>query len=246
MDGNTSNKVLEQKMLSRFHKALSKYRLIEDGDNILVGLSGGKDSLCLLEFLAKRAKIHMPSFKVGAVHVRMENINYLSDATYLEDFARQLDVPLHIVNTRFQVIEGAKKPACFLCSWHRRKEIFNLAQSLNYNKIALGHHMDDILHTSLMNIFYQGHFSTMPVKLAMRKMPLTIIRPLCLETEQDIRKYAELHNYKKQIKQCPYENESTRSSIRKIFEDIVNLNSESRYSMWKALESEGKLIELHI
>ena len=236
-------KELEQKLTRRFQKALVKYSLIDDGDKILVGLSGGKDSLCLLELLAKRSRIHRPSFSVEAVHVRMENISYATDTTYLLSFCLSLGVPLHIVTTRFDDTIPTKKPKCFLCSWHRRKEMFNLAQSLHCNKIALGHHNDDILHTALMNLTFQGHFSTMPAKLQMRKMPLTIIRPLCLVEEKDIREWAELRHYEKQTKLCPYETVSHRTDIRQLFDTIEKINPEARYSIMNALDSELKLIE---
>lgn len=172
--------LLEHRLTRRFQKALVDYCLLDDGDKILVGLSGGKDSLCLLELLAKRSQINRPSFSVEAIHVRMDNIEYSTDTGYLESFCNNLNVPLHIVTTGFDDTIKTKKPKCFLCSWHRRKEMFNLAQALHCNKIALGHHNDDIIHTALMNLTFQGHFSTMPVKLEMKKMPLTIIRPLCL------------------------------------------------------------------
>lgn len=239
----TEEQKLERRIVSRFQKALTQYHLIEDGDRILAGLSGGKDSLCLLEMLARRKRIHRPKFEVEAIHIRMDNIKYDTDTSYLSEFCRQNDVPLHIVTTGFDDTVPTRKPKCFLCSWHRRKQMFNLAQQLNCNKIALGHHMDDIIHTALMNQFFQGHFSTMPVSLKMKKMPLTIIRPLCLETESDIREYAALRQYEKQLKLCPYETASHRAEIRKIYEDAEKLNPEIRYSIWNALEADGKLTE---
>ena len=235
--------LLEHRLTRRFQKALVDYRLLDDGDKILVGLSGGKDSLCLLELLAKRSQINRPSFSVEAIHVRMDNIEYSTDTGYLESFCKNLNVPLHIVTTGFDDTIKTKKPKCFLCSWHRRKEMFNLAQALHCNKIALGHHNDDIIHTALMNLTFQGHFSTMPVKLEMKKMPLTIIRPLCLIEEKDIKRWSELRKYEKQIKQCPYERASHRADIRNIFNAMESMNPEARYSIWNALESEMKLIE---
>ena len=235
--------LLEHRLTRRFQKALVDYRLLDDGDKILVGLSGGKDSLCLLELLAKRSQINRPSFSVEAIHVRMDNIEYSTDTGYLESFCNNLNVPLHIVTTGFDDTIKTKKPKCFLCSWHRRKEMFNLAQALHCNKIALGHHNDDIIHTALMNLTFQGHFSTMPVKLEMKKMPLTIIRPLCLIEEKDIKRWSELRKYEKQIKQCPYETSSHRADIRNIFNAMESMNPEARYSIWNALESEMKLIE---
>ncbi len=234
---------LKQKIIRRFHKALSRYDLIADGDKILVGVSGGKDSLCLLEMMAMRMKIQRPAFTVEAVHIRMSNIQYETDTKYLQTFAEECGVPIHIVTTGFEKQENSRKPSCFLCSWHRRKQMFNLAQELGCNKIALGHHMDDIIHTALMNQFFQGQFATMPAKLTMKKMPLTIIRPLCMEIESDIALYARMRGYEKQVKLCPFETASHRSDIRKIYEEAERINPEVRYSIWNALETAGKLIE---
>lgn len=152
-------------------------------------------------------------------------------------------MPLHIVTTRFDAYAGTKKPACFLCSWYRRKEIFNKAQELGCNKIALGHHLDDIVQTALMNVFSQGHFSTMPARLTMRKMPLTIIRPLCLETEADIQALAEIRQYEKQLKTCPYEKASSRADIKLMLAEAEKINPDAKYSIMNALDAEGKLVE---
>ena len=234
--------LLEKRIRERFVKAFVTYHLLEDGDYVLVGLSGGKDSLCLLEMLGKRAKIDQPKFRVEAIHVRMENISYETSTDYLEQFCKELDVPLHIVTTSFEASD--KKPPCFLCSWNRRKQLFNLAQELGCNKIALGHHQDDLLHTCLMNQFYQGRFDTMPALLMMRKMPLSIIRPLCMVEESDIRRYAELRGYEKQVKLCPYETASHRDDMRRLFEQIQRMNPEARHSLWNAIVRAGKLVDI--
>ena len=234
---------VEQRLTKAFKKAMGRFSIIEDGDHILVGLSGGKDSLLLLELLAKRSRIIKPQFTVEAIHVRMANVHYETSTDYLSHFCENLGVRLHIVTTSFDETIPTHKPKCFLCSWHRRKQMFNLAQELGCNKIALGHHNDDIIHTALMNTIFQGHFSTMPVKLEMKRMPLTIIRPLCLIEEKDIKRWSELRKYEKQIKQCPYETASHRADIRNIFNAMESMNPEARYSIWNALESEMKLIE---
>jgi tRNA(Ile)-lysidine synthase TilS/MesJ len=210
-----------------------------------VGLSGGKDSLLLLELLAKRSRILHPRFKVEALHVRMANIHYETDSSYLQQFCDELGVKLHVLTTSFEVINGSRKgkTPCFLCSWNRRKQMFNLAQELGCNKIALGHHQDDLLHTALMNLTFQGRFDTMPALLKMRKMPLSIIRPLCMIEEKDIKQYAELQGYQKQQKLCPYETNSHRADIKHIYDAIEQMNPEARYSMWNALNADNKLIE---
>ena len=256
--------LLEKRIRERFVKAFATYKLLEDNDRVLVGLSGGKDSLCLLEMLAKRAKIDRPKFQVEAVHVRMSNIQYETSTDYLEQFCQDLNVPLHIVTTSFDnnshsslhpswTSQAAKpsapvtlhqKPACFLCSWYRRKQLFNLAQELGCNKIALGHHQDDLLHTCLMNLFYQGRFDTMPALLRMRKMPISIIRPLCMVEEADIQRYAELRGYEKQVKICPYEHDSHRHDMRQLLESLQQQNGETRHSLWNAIVRADKLVQL--
>lgn len=240
---------LEERLWKTFNKALGQFQMIDEDDRILVGLSGGKDSLLLLEFLARRSKVHVPRFTVEALHVRMENIHYETDTSYMQSFCDQLGIPLHIITTSVPYAatelkqKKQPKPACFLCSWQRRKQLFNLAQQLGCTKIALGHHQDDIIHTALMNLTFQGHFSTMPVKLKMRKMPLTIIRPLCLCQEANIQAYANAHHYKKQLKLCPYEHDSNRTTAVELFDHMKAMNEEARYSIFHALEADGKLIE---
>ena len=274
---------LEKRLKERFVKAMATYHLIEDDDRILVGLSGGKDSLLLLELLAKRAKIHHPRFEVEALHVRMENIHYETDTSYLQAFCDDLGVKLHVRTTSFEVdvisstVERSphssvdertlhsntaerslhslrsvemtskdkrrQKQPCFLCSWMRRKEMFNLAQELGCNKIALGHHQDDLIHTALMNLTFQGRFDTMPASLKMRTMPLTIIRPLCMMEESDIKTYAEMRGYQKQTKRCPYETDSHRTEIKGLYDAIEQINPEARFSIWRALNADNKLID---
>jgi tRNA(Ile)-lysidine synthase TilS/MesJ len=249
---NNESRRLEHRLKERFVKAMATYHLIEDDDRILVGLSGGKDSLLLTELLANRAKIDHPRFSVEALHVRMENIQYETDTSYLQQFCDEQGVKLHLRTTRFEIGEETvndardarrQKQPCFLCSWMRRKEMFNLAQELGCNKIALGHHQDDMLHTALMNLTFQGRFDTMPARLKMRKMPLTIIRPLCLIEEADIKAYAEMKGYQKQKKICPYETNSHRTDIKRLYDEIEQINPEARYSIWRALNAENKLIE---
>jgi tRNA(Ile)-lysidine synthase TilS/MesJ len=255
---NIESRRLEKRLKERFIKAMATYHLIEDDDRILVGLSGGKDSLLLTELLAKRAKIDHPRFEVEVLHVRMENIHYESDTSYLQQFCEDLGVRLHLRTTSFNLdqIENLdnlenldrqrlrrQKQPCFLCSWQRRKELFNLAQQLGCNKIALGHHQDDLIHTALMNLTFQGRFDTMPASLKMRKMPLTIIRPLCMMEEADIKAYAEMQGYQKQKKLCPYESDSHRTDIKRLFNEMEQINPEARFSIWRALNADNKLIE---
>ena len=228
-------------IVKKFHKACANYGLIADGDHILVGLSGGKDSLALVELLGQRAQIYKPRFRVTALHVRVKERAYQTDMSYLQSFCDEAKVPLVV---RDVAIEGGQKVTnervkdanpCFLCSWYRRKTLFNVAQELGCNKIAFGHHRDDILETILMNLIYQGAFATMPPLLQMDKMPLQIIRPLCLIDEADLIAYAEERGYQKQTKLCPFEHVSSREKVKGLLAQIKALNPEAADSMYGAL-----------
>ena len=137
---------LQSRLTKRFHKACADYGLIADGDHVLVGLSGGKDSLALVELLGKRAQIFVPRFRVTALHVRVRERAYLSDMSALEKFCQAFGVSLIVKDTEItdKPARGEKDP-CFLCAWYRRKVLFETAQELGCNKIALGHHKDDIV-----------------------------------------------------------------------------------------------------
>jgi tRNA(Ile)-lysidine synthase TilS/MesJ len=94
-----------------------------------------------------------------------------------------------------------------------------------------------------MNLTFQGRFDTMPALLKMRKMPISIIRPLCAMCEADIKRYAELSHYEKQTKLCPYETDSQRTGVKELFSTAEKLNPQTRQSIWNALNRDGKLVE---
>lgn len=231
----------EEKLLRGINRRMSKgmveYGLIEDGDRILVALSGGKDSMALLELLARRSRIYHPRFSVMAAHVVMKNIPYKSDLDYLREHASRWGVPFVVYETEFDATTDTRKSPCFLCSWNRRKALFTVAKEHGCNKIALGHHMDDILETLLMNITFQGAFSTMPPLLKMNKFDMTIIRPLCLVHESELQQLARLRGYRKQVKNCPYEHDSHRASMKGILKQLEAMNPEARYSLWGSMSN---------
>ena len=229
---------LQSKLTKRFHKACADYGLIADGDHVLVGLSGGKDSLALVELLGKRAQIFVPRFRVTALHVRVRERAYLSDMSALEKFCQAFGVSLIVKDTEIteKPARGEKDP-CFLCAWYRRKVLFETAQELGCNKIALGHHKDDIVETLLMNLVFQGAFATMPPCLPMEKMPIQIIRPLCLIEEKDLVRYAELQAYPKQTRLGPFERESSRAEVKQLLTSLERFNPNVRDSLWGAMQN---------
>lgn len=231
----------QQKLYTRirrnFNRATKGYSMLDDNDRILVALSGGKDSLTLLQLLAERSRIHKPSISVVAAHVSMVNIPYKADINFLKDFCNSQNIEFHHLTSGFDASTDTRKSPCFLCSWNRRKALFELAQKLECNKIALGHNMDDFIETMLMNITFQGAFSAMSPTMKMDKFPITVIRPLCLVNENEVEAYAIESAFPKQEKSCPHENSSNRKVMKDLLQHLEQLNPEARYNLWGAMSN---------
>lgn len=234
---NPERRKLETKVRARFHKAINDYALIEDNDRVLVGLSGGKDSLALLQLLGEQSHIYVPKFEVIAAHVSVTNIGYQSDLDYLKMQCDRVGVPFHHITTDFDETIDPHKSRCFICSWQRRKALFKAAQELNCNKIALGHHMDDVVETLLLNMIYQGTMGTMPPKLKMDKFDITIIRPLCLNMESDMQQWADFQSYQQQITKCPFEKETSRTDVKSLIETLKQHNPHVLQTIWRSMEN---------
>lgn len=231
------DKLFLDKVFRKFRKTIETYGLLSDGDRILVGLSGGKDSLALLEMLGRKKLSPNPSFSLVALHVSMENIPYRADVDYLRQFAEKCGAEFVHVTTSFDPSTDKRKSPCFLCSWNRRKMMFTMAKEMKCNKIALGHHLDDVLQTLLMNLTFQGSFGTMPPLLKMSKFDMTIIRPMSQIDEEDIKKMALLQDYQKQEKNCPYEEDSHRSEMKELLTRLKEMNPNAANSMWNAMSN---------
>ena len=226
-----------RKIQKQFNRATKDYSMFADGDKILVALSGGKDSLTLLQLMAERCRIFKPSISIVAAHVTMVNIPYKTNTTFLQEFCDSLSVELHIIESSFDATTDKRKSPCFLCSWNRRKALFTLAQELGCSKIALGHNMDDFIETMLMNITFQGTFSAMAPVMQMDKFPISIIRPLCLVNESDVEEFASESQFPPQIKNCPFENDSNRKAMKDMLVHLESLNPDARYNLWGAMSN---------
>lgn len=226
---------MEKRLSKQYLEAIQRYGLIKNGDKILVGLSGGKDSILLLQMLAKSLAFPKLDIEVIAVHISMNNIDYGVDLKELNALCESHNIPfIHKVGS-FEPSD--KKDVCFLCSWTRRKAMFEIAKEHACNKIALGHHKDDILETLLMNMMFQGSISAIPPSLTMDKFPQTLIRPLCLMEEKDIISWAMESNIPKPVKLCPYEKESKRIEARKLLEQMAELSPGVKGSLWNSMEN---------
>lgn len=228
----------------KFHAACGDFALLEDGDRVLVAVSGGKDSLMLLRLLAERARLYKPRFTVEAAHVVMDNIPYETDRSFLQRFCDNLGVTLHILHSSFDESTDRRKTKCFLCAWNRRKTLFQFATERGFNKVALGHHQDDFITTWLMNVTFEGSVDTMRPAMPMRHYPLTVIRPLCLVHEEWIEEVAaasktggnEGKAFERQKTPCPYETVTRRADMNAIFHQLQQLNPEARFSLWRAIQ----------
>ena len=221
IDTAKQTQILEKKLMSRINKTIEKYQLVEEGDNILLGLSGGKDSLVLLKALAWKKKHSKVSFAVTAVYIDILNIPYSADIQYLERFAKAHNVDfIHEKLTDQVNLEDEKKSPCFLCSWDRRKHLFSLAKNQHFNKLALGHHLDDAVETLFMNMMYQATISALPPKLKMFEGQLTVIRPLIETKEQLIQQFADNQQFNPMIKTCPFEKQSSRQFVKDILSQM--------------------------
>ena len=215
--------------------SMKRWQMTEESDRILIGLSGGKDSLALVELLAERQKIFVPRIEVIACHVSVSNKPYQSDIDYLREFCQSRGVRFIHETTAFEEDTRQNRSKCWLCSWSRRKALFKVAEREKCNKLALGHHKDDIVETLLMNVIFTGRFESIPPVLQMEKFALTVIRPLCEVREKLLSMLAEEHLYRKQNKNCPYEQEGNRPKIRALLNQMTELNPEAYESLFSAL-----------
>jgi tRNA(Ile)-lysidine synthase TilS/MesJ len=224
-----------EKVRSKAGEAIHRYGLIAENDRILVGLSGGKDSLALLDILSFRRR-HLPvHFDLHAAHIRMKGIPYESDIDYLSDFCSSRDVTFHLREGEVDLSRKPKKQPCFICSRTRRKEMFYLAGELGCSKVALGHHMDDILETLLLNMIFHGAFSTMPPKLYMFKGKFEIIRPFALITGKELERYARIQEYHLQLTKCPHEGNSIKVQIRQMISDMTRVNRLAKINLYRSM-----------
>lgn len=216
-DEKKRHQIIEKKLMSKVNKTIQKYNLIEESDNVLVGLSGGKDSLVLLKSLAWKRKHSQTNFSITAVYIDILNIPYDANIEYLQSFCDENKIKFvhEKVSDEVNLKESDKNP-CFLCSWDRRKHLFDMAKIGGYNKLALGHHLDDAIETLLMNMMYQANISALPPKLKMFKGKLEVIRPLIETKESLIEDYAGAQDFLPMIKTCPYEKKSSREFVRGI------------------------------
>lgn len=216
---------------------VAEYNMIEEGDRILIGASGGKDSTALVEYFGSRlVRRGGPKFEVAALHVATEIGSPLDPA--LAARFKAWGVPLHTVTVS---VLGRLKPGrtmnCWWCSTQRRTELNEFAIREGYNKIALGHHLDDILETLLMNALTKGELSTMPPRLKYEKYPVTVIRPLCFADIPMIVNHATAQGYIMSTCTCTYQDNSGRKDARRKLEALTDGKYVEKVRLFEALRN---------
>lgn len=231
-------KFIVKEMKRLMGKAIHKHNMTEDGDHILVSVSGGKDSLALLWLLRERLKRIPIDYRITAVHV---DPGFGGDnREQITGFFRERDFEYRIIDSDFgpraHSPENRENP-CFLCSRLRRKAVFELAAELNCNKIALGHHKDDLIETFFINIFYGASISTMLPVQGFFNNKIHIIRPLYLIDENMVKKYADIMGWPEIRTGCPTAGSSRRGHIKKILNDLYHTNRKIKGNVFHALQN---------
>lgn len=208
-----------QQMLSPFRRAINDYKLIEDGDKVAVGVSGGKDSLVLLTLLREYQKYFNVKFDLMAVTIDM---GFTDNAfASIADYCDKIGVEYDVVKTDIaQIVFDVRKESnpCSLCSKMRRGALNGEILAKGYNKLALGHHLDDVVETFMLSLFYEGRLNTFQPKSFMSRSGVTLIRPMIYLAEKDIAGLAKTMPVVQSP--CPADKNTERESMKQLLKDL--------------------------
>lgn len=214
-------------------KAIADYQMLADGDTIAVAVSGGKDSLSLLKILNDRRSFVPITYRLVAVHIDM---GYpVSHAKVLEKYFKKNGYEYHI--EKIDILKKDKDAInCFWCSWNRRKALFEVADRLGITKVALGHHMDDIVETVMLNLFFQGEISAMAPKQELFKGAITLIRPFAYVEERLIKRFVKTQQFPICECVCPHSITSNRSRMGRIIKELERVNPAVKTNVFRAVK----------
>ena len=230
---------------SKFVKGVSKYELINENDKVMVCISGGKDSFLLakcIQELERHGKV-----KFTAHYVVMDPGYNEYNRKFIEDNAKTLNVPIEIFESNiFDIVSDADDSPCYLCARMRRGYLYSKAQELGCNKIALGHHFDDFIETTLLSMFYGSEVKTMMPKLHSDNFEgIELIRPLLLVKEEDIISWKNYNDLTfincacRFTEGCSLINDGTskRKEIKELIKNLKKINPNIDQNIFKALEN---------
>ena len=221
-------------LFSQFIKAIKQFSLINDGDKIAIGLSGGKDSLMLVDLFSKLKKTTIVKFDVIAIMVDMFNGNY--DHTAIKEFCNTRDIELIIVNTQiYEILFDIRKEKnpCSLCSKLRKGQLVTTAKQYGCNKIALGHHADDFIETFFMSLMFEGRLSTFSPLSYLSRENIYQIRPMIYIPEDSIKSTTQ--NFPIFVNPCPADKNTKRQEVKEIITKIETISKDFRKNTLKAL-----------
>lgn len=231
---------------SKFTKAIKQYRLIREGDRIAVCISGGKDSMLMAKLFQELERHSEIPFH--AEYLVMDPGYSPANRALIEENARRLGVPIRIFESDiFESVTHIESSPCYLCARMRRGHLYAFAKELGCNKIALGHHYDDVIETILMGMLYGAQIQTMMPKLRSTNFPgMELIRPLYLIREEDIIKWRDENGLRflqcacKFTENCARENEESKSKrleIKRLIATLKETNPEVEAHIFKSVEN---------
>lgn len=232
-----------QKLLSLVRQAIEKYGMIEEGDRIAVGVSGGKDSLTLLYALKKLSLFYHKHFEVCAVSVDLGFEN--TDFSGIQSFCEGLDVPFSLVHTQIGKIvleERKEQNPCSLCAKMRKGALVREVLKLGCNKIAYAHHKDDFVETMLMSLIFQGQFYAFPPVTRFEDTHLTVLRPMMLVEEAQVKGFCNRYEIPVMKSPCPVDGTTKREYAKGLLLQIQREHPGAKERMFHAIV-EGKIFD---
>ena len=210
-----------QQLLSHTRKAVDEYQMIQEGDHIAVGISGGKDSLTLLYALHGLKRFYPNHFELSAITV---DLGYEQcDFTPIKELCREMEIPYRIVKTDIAQIlfeERKEKNPCSLCAKMRKGALNQAVKEIGCNKIAYAHHKDDIIETMILSLFFEGRFYSFSPKTYLDCMDLTVIRPIMFVDEADVIGFKNKYNLPVVKSACPVDGYTKRQYAKDLLADL--------------------------
>ncbi len=224
-----------KRIVKQAGRGINRFRMIEENDRVLLGISGGKDSLALAFALQVR-KVWLPvDYTLHAVIIDWREHPLPPDnREKLLRFFEDLTIPCEIVPAHLYPESFNGRFDCYLCARNRKRILFKKAEELDFEKIALGHHLDDIVETTLINLCLRGNFSTMMPVQDFFGGKIRLIRPLCEVPEKDIIKLSDRYGFPVHVTECPFKDTNIRSRIKPIIRELSKLNREVRNHIYSA------------
>lgn len=225
-----------QRLLSYARKAVDEYAMIEEGDHIAVGISGGKDSLTLLYALHGLKRFYPKSFKLSAITVDLGFEGF--DLAPIRNLCNEMKIPYRIVKSDiYDILFNVRKESnpCSLCAKMRKGALNQAVKEMGCNKVAYAHHKDDIIETMLLSLIFEGRFHSFSPRTYLDRMDLTVIRPLMYVDEMDIKGF--MNKYKLPVvkSRCPVDGHTKRQYAKELLHQLNREHPGARERMFHAV-----------